>query len=920
MYKLRSITKRNLFNYSYIIIMAAIVIGCGGGSSSSNTTTQNNANNALDRVIKSGDIRTAPISKEDLIDATIKEIDTIKSTQKELYQAIYDNNSIEYNPTQNSQIFTKVMQSKNVIPILVGNKSKILALAGKEDGMRYLLFGSRPYDGNNQNYEHFFNKLLLWLAGDLPIDKQLKESNKTIALYSLNDKKIINYMQSNFPKWNVKECQDDLTTCINGADLLILENKNSANAKNIAQMIQKAKEKHISIAYFHSSWVQNELSNVIEKTFTVNFPYGGNWWADDKVDFNNYTKMFNHKELDSLKTLFKHMQNRDFTFEWNKCDNDDCSKINDLLEEEFYNGANYVKNSLQYFDENKKDIFLEDDYRLPKLLLLTADKIRQDIRYPMDKITTNDTQFMEAYYADYANLYYRKTAPTQPDLGNFSRSDFSNITPTTKQVSIISKVPFRATGTYAIPGKTIKITRLDTNTSIKASVFINSLRSGSTHEFRKNGYKRPKFLQSTHIPIKTGESIYITSPYGGPIEIAFDNNGADTSFKIENIGLHPFWSEFDNDPAKDSKFEQALNNDEFDWAEIVTNAFEVHSTKEKMIESIDNFRWENASKLAEATKIYASSKPMSLAGYQGVGIEQIDEVKRFADDKNITLYTADFVKHMNADQASCGYGCSGNPYDAYWSFNPISHGDIHEIGHSLEKALFRLKGWELHSSTNYYAYYTQSEYNKYIEKEGLDSKYYIKNSHVSKDVFKKQYEALQKCYTESNKTACMKSYWENSNYSPQSLFVIQAMMQTQKYATGEYTLTDGFHLLTRLHILERYLAKDAKKDWNNNKNNLCFSNYSLDEIKNINSNDWMVISLSCASGLDFRPFFNMYGEPYSQKASDQVGALGLSESTQNVFFTIAEDGGFILPSSMDKAGEFLDKKSVPVDGTTEYPY
>lgn len=49
---------------------------------------------------------------------------------------------------------------------------------------------------------------------------------------------------------------------------------------------------------------------------------------------------------------------------------------------------------------------------------------------------------------------------------------------------------------------------------------------------------------------------------------------------------------------------------------------------------------------------------------------------------------------MNADQATCGYGCSGNPYDAYWAFSPLGHGDLHELGHGLEKGRFRFAGWE----------------------------------------------------------------------------------------------------------------------------------------------------------------------------------------------------------------------------------
>lgn len=44
------------------------------------------------------------------------------------------------------------------------------------------------------------------------------------------------------------------------------------------------------------------------------------------------------------------------------------------------------------------------------------------------------------------------------------------------------------------------------------------------------------------------------------------------------------------------------------------------------------------------------------------------------------------MQHFNADQATCGYGCSGNPYDAWWSFSVIGWGDNHEMGESINNS------------------------------------------------------------------------------------------------------------------------------------------------------------------------------------------------------------------------------------------
>ncbi|MFM2032443.1 MAG: hypothetical protein RLZZ297_1208 [Chloroflexota bacterium] len=42
------------------------------------------------------------------------------------------------------------------------------------------------------------------------------------------------------------------------------------------------------------------------------------------------------------------------------------------------------------------------------------------------------------------------------------------------------------------------------------------------------------------------------------------------------------------------------------------------------------------------------------------------------------------MNHFNADQATCGYGCSGNPYDAWWAFDVLGWGDSHEMGHNIQ--------------------------------------------------------------------------------------------------------------------------------------------------------------------------------------------------------------------------------------------
>jgi hypothetical protein len=259
---------------------------------------------------------------------------------------------------------------------------------------------------------------------------------------------------------------------------------------------------------------------------------------------------------------------------------------------------------------------------------------------------------------------------------------------------------------------------------------------------------------------------------------------------------------------------------------------------------------------------------------------------------------------MNADQATCGSGCSGNPYDAYWAFEPIGHGDIHEIGHGLEESRFRFEGWNYHASTNPYSYYTKSKYNEITGGE----------PDCQNLPFKEVFEKLQASVNEANATAYLKTnLWDDSSWSQQVMVTLQAMMHTQKMGK----LDNGWHLLARMHILEREIDKvdDNETIWEAHRANLGFDSYTLDEFNNMRKNDWLLVSFSFAAGLDFRDYITMMGIEYSQKASDQVDSFGYTMVPKKYF--VSTPNGYC---KTDDYGTYLDKSMLDVDGNTTYPY
>jgi len=265
----------------------------------------------------------------------------------------------------------------------------------------------------------------------------------------------------------------------------------------------------------------------------------------------------------------------------------------------------------------------------------------------------------------------------------------------------------------------------------------------------------------------------------------------------------------------------------------------------------------------------------------------------------LTIETIDIMKHMNADQATCGYGCSGNPYDAYWAFDPIGHGDIHEMGHSMQK--MRFEGFPNHAATNTFSYYTKSRY--------------FANTGGEPDCqglpFKTVFETVQASVGQSSVEAYLKTnLWDSAGLGEQYLLKIEAMMHAQKLGKVQ----NGWHVLARVHILEREMRR-AKQDWEAKKASVGFSTYSLAEINAISNNDWLTVAYSYASELDLRNYFTMMGIPFSQKARKQIESFGF-DVVPNALFVSTKEGY----CKEDKYGRLFDKQMLNINGIESFPY
>ncbi|ABV86226.1 ImpA family metalloprotease [Shewanella pealeana] len=860
-------------------------------------------NDRISTAMANGDASIATDLSPQIAKRALNHIEQYRLDGKTLLESIYKNDTVEYDQGRHSQMI-QLAGAEHAYPqnkayaIVTGNKGLTFAATNDKAGQRNAAFGtdiiSSMQQGHNASFEPSFKRLLGWMLAQ---DQTALAEPKQIRLFLMSGNtvnRINSWIELHYPNWQVETCSDEatLSSCLAEAQLVLTGSSELFTIETVAPLIAQIQADKQPILYLHlHSWNSVPLTQTVLNPmgFSMQGPGGpGNYFAQDKADWSSVTAMLDsYSALDKEQLWLTLFDSERVDFNLANCASSCDAKFNDV----YRPALATIRSNIQALETNKLDIFNQADYSLYKLLIILGDNYRQQIQYPMDVATTDSLSYLKAYFADHSVYNFRDINAVPKDLGNFSRTDFSHITAVDQDVSLVSKKGFRSAGVYALPGQTVSVTRKD-NSELRTWVFINTLRSGSTHEFASGGYNRPKLLQSTHIEVKAGETIKFTSPYGGPMQVRFDQTDLATQFSFQQVGQHPYWRK----GMDGNQFMQDLAANQYDWAELASEHFEVHSKIDKMQATMEHEPlWNTPEKMAAAIMTQVHNYPHLLAGFKGPFIDEVAEITEFAASQGWQVDSIDTVKHMNADQATCGYGCSGNPYDAYWSFSPTSHGDIHELGHGLEKGRLRFDGHDGHSSTNPYSYYTKSraytELGKLPSCQGLD--------------INDEFAVLQASMNQADPFAYMQAA-KLTSWSNGMATMLQMMVAAQKHSA----LENGWHLLARLHILLREFerAKGSEELWLQKREQLGFSLFSLDAAKNISNNDFLMVAMSYATKLDYRELYQMWGLTTTPLAKEQLASFNFTVIDRKVY--VYNPGDYCLS---------LDLQAVAVDGQQAWP-
>ena len=207
-----------------------------------------------------------------------------------------------------------------------------------------------------------------------------------------------------------------------------------------------------------------------------------------------------------------------------------------------------------------------------------------------------------------------------------------------------------------------------------------------------NTYDRPSQISSQRFALQANKPVTITSPYGGPLILFIDAPKAgeqSVRVKVDGVITHPILRDA-YDAVQVANFRDAVNTTPTNWIAFATDTLTVQSQKDKFKQTIANYQG-NMSRLADYTFKYTIKDTYELAGFNASSgfLSLAPSAKSKCDslgwDCTGAQHRRDTMQNVIVDaHAACGNGCSGNPYDQDWPFNPLGWGESHEIGHNLQ--------------------------------------------------------------------------------------------------------------------------------------------------------------------------------------------------------------------------------------------
>lgn len=908
--------------------LAMLLSACGGGGSDNKSgdsavvtppaQTVPDAKSSLDAALPNGDVSKLNDSNVELLKAIKSEFALRETEQNDLLAQVWGGEAITYAPGASSQLLVPqtTRESARTYPLVVGSGGEGLGIAGKVQAARVAGFGANVIGGDFPAMAAPVRRLLSWLLTGQ--QKDISAAREiTLLRYSSGEQTALKtWFKTQFPNWTVTTCADDnqLATCTQNSQLLLVGSGpatlNDGNAALLA-FLDKSLAAGKPLLYQHTgSWGDGGLPQIAGLLGQAPFPYAGNYFDKDSANWANKEAMIAAqpgalKPMQSISRVVDHLAAGDYSFNLALCEDDRRCAAIPALGSEFFQGAEQLQSWIARVETSGKRPFDADAPKLLKYLVLLGDYFRNHTSYPMSKSATPVNAFLKALFADHALANSRDIQPAMNLQGSSFPSLSGSAAETTASRSFTTrKVAFSTSATvYALPGKAFTVSRNDSSAA-KVTVFVNQIRDGSAHIFDKQ-YDRPQFLWGNEIPLEPGQSVKLSSPTGGIVYVRIQETPAPVGVALQfsGVGQQAVYT----GPESAGTFASAVRSSAIGWSEIMTPEFQVHSTTEKMRETLTEYN-DNVAKLLSDFDTYMYQDIYNLAAFNGRELALPAAVASFCQNKGWDCTSWDIhglggVQHFNADRANCGYMCSGQPIDSYGNFSPLGWGESHEVGHNLQRGRLKMYGSQsTEVSNNIFPVHKWLHYNR----DNPTGKQYGRDMQQ-----KATFDLLQAAQKLPDSSGYVKTnMWFNDN-----LLWGRLMFYWQLAMDNSSTLGDnGWDLYRLLYLHDRLLSKalDSDATWSSERAKLGFTDAGYanrSSVQSITAEDSMLVVVSFITGRDQRSFFDMWGIKFSATASAQVAAYGFPVAAQRFWVVPCEKNGFKAPLPAP----------VPVDGVSTWP-
>jgi hypothetical protein len=614
-------------------------------------------------------------------------------------------------------------------------------------------------------------------------------------------------------------------------------------------------------------------------------------------------------------------------------------------------GIDYLREILSGLTAAGKDI-LATDNQVVKAAVFLGDKYRENIRYPVN--LSDNLAFAQAYFSENTVQLARAGQTYQNDLGLYGHgiageniAQQARVTTTKHYIPDLTRNEWRTGAVYLLPGVAAKIRRTDTSDR-SVSIRVNMLRE-NTPIWTDNGYTMPKYVTSGALELQSGVEYTLSHPYGGPLYlyILANGNADEVVVEYQQVAEHPvlYVPPAGITLSEAQAFINKIASSSYAMLDIVTsNNVELHMTYSSFERTLNKHNPDTpdsytAQDFMEWINEY--DRYMIVENYAQKGILDLDnavlsthsqEVKDFCTKldnrgaQNIsalcsdpTIHARSKRQHINHEwQAACGASCSGNPVDTAESVVPRSGYVIsHELGHNLQTR--RTKIYDTAStevSTNIYPYRSLSAWYRY---KGIqDSGSYTRASMK----FEEAYLAVQTSIRNGWAASAEHPIWAGGDTTEwQPGYGTETVRRA--FYTQFFYIHASWDVFTKLFVLERIIDAKAKAidEWNLYKDQLGFSNYTVEEIDSITAGDFMAIILSLINDKNHAPYFEVWGIKVSDKAKQQIQANGVTGNLPLQMYKVPNSpvNGDANPIYADIFTNVIQPENIrPLDGVSTY--